>query len=218
MEDREGNVWVGTRHDGLIQMQPRRVVSFTVRDGLISDVVRSVCEGPDRSIWVGTDYLNYIKDGTVHSVDFWSARDPGSDRAVSSLMVDHAGSVWMGKESGNLYLVKDGANARFPGIGVPQNETIFALYEDQDQSVWVGYQGGVILIKSSDFVQFDKAQYFLNHLCGSILQDKTGRVWLGTFKGGVFRYENGKFDHLTVSNGLSSDDILSLYEDTLDTI
>jgi FG-GAP-like repeat/Two component regulator propeller len=37
--DREGNIWLGTAQSGLVRLAPRRLVTYTTRDGLVNDQV-----------------------------------------------------------------------------------------------------------------------------------------------------------------------------------
>jgi ligand-binding sensor domain-containing protein len=39
------------------------------------------------------------------------------------------------------------------------------------------------------------------------------RIWLGTEKDGVFRYNNNKWDHFTEESGLADNRILDIFKD-----
>src|SRR5262249_42419007 len=52
LADLEGNIWVGTRTDGLIRLQPRRLACF--QDGLPHVTALSICEAVNGAIFVGT--------------------------------------------------------------------------------------------------------------------------------------------------------------------
>lgn len=47
----------------------------------------------------------------------------------------------------------------------------------------------------------------------SICQDKDGNIWIGTFGGGVSKYDGFKFENFTTSEGLPSNAISSIIED-----
>jgi signal transduction histidine kinase/CheY-like chemotaxis protein/HPt (histidine-containing phosphotransfer) domain-containing protein/streptogramin lyase len=47
----------------------------------------------------------------------------------------------------------------------------------------------------------------------SLVCDRDGNLWLGTFGGGLVRYQNGRFEVYRARDGLSDDTVLSLFED-----
>ena len=59
-EDRKGNIWIGTRYDGIVQLHNTSENQYTVKhldikQGLMSNWTRAIAEGDDNCIWVGSD-------------------------------------------------------------------------------------------------------------------------------------------------------------------
>src|SRR5207247_848120 len=112
--------------------------------GLSSDVARSVLEGSDGTIWIGTQGggLNRVKDGRVVSV--YTTRDglPGDN--VTALLARADGSVWIGTAAGLARLQKSRVSLVRPDLF--QSDTIRALFEGRDGAVWVGTSGGGLKI------------------------------------------------------------------------
>ena len=54
MEDREGNLWVGTETGGLHILRDERFRTVGARDGLSSDNTTTVVEDNTGTLWVGT--------------------------------------------------------------------------------------------------------------------------------------------------------------------
>ena len=58
--DAAGNIWIGTRYSGLVQLSPDAMNGqyemhiFNRKDGFISDFVKSITSDEDGNIWVGT--------------------------------------------------------------------------------------------------------------------------------------------------------------------
>jgi ligand-binding sensor domain-containing protein len=52
-EDAEGSIWVGA-NGGLYRLRETLFSSYTERDGLSGDYVRTVFEDRDRQLWVGS--------------------------------------------------------------------------------------------------------------------------------------------------------------------
>ena len=70
LEDREGNLWIGTESGGVNLLKDTKFTTYTVRNGLSSDLVKSIYEDQHGNIWIGTDGggLNLLKDGKVHKL------------------------------------------------------------------------------------------------------------------------------------------------------
>lgn len=47
----------------------------------------------------------------------------------------------------------------------------------------------------------------------SILEDKKGNIWFGSYNEGVCLLQNGEFQYFTTENGLSSNSVWNIYED-----
>ena len=54
MEDREGNLWVGTETGGLHILRDQRFRTMGAREGLSSDATTTVVEDGAGTLWVGT--------------------------------------------------------------------------------------------------------------------------------------------------------------------
>ena len=54
MEDREGNLWVGTETGGLHILRDQRFRTIGAREGLSSDATTTVVEDSAGTLWVGT--------------------------------------------------------------------------------------------------------------------------------------------------------------------
>jgi ligand-binding sensor domain-containing protein len=54
MEDREGNLWVGTETGGLHILRDQRFRTIGAREGLSSDATTTVVEDNAGTLWVGT--------------------------------------------------------------------------------------------------------------------------------------------------------------------
>jgi ligand-binding sensor domain-containing protein len=55
LEDSAGTRWIGTAGAGLVRLDRGKAVHYTKSDGLRSNTVRQIHEGPDGTIWIATD-------------------------------------------------------------------------------------------------------------------------------------------------------------------
>ena len=152
MEDRAGTLWVGTQDAGLNAIEfngePRSQVStWTLRNGLMSDLVLSLAAAPDGDVWVGTpDGLNRIRG---NKVDAYTSADGLPDDFIRSLLVDQDGSLWIGTRRGLAHWKNASEAAEKPqfeiltqanGLG---SDTVGAMARNTSGDLWIATFGGL---------------------------------------------------------------------------
>ena len=53
LEDKDGNVWIGT-YNGLSRYDGRKFVTFTDKDGLIGKSIQCLLQDREGNLWIGT--------------------------------------------------------------------------------------------------------------------------------------------------------------------
>ncbi|MEP0548779.1 MAG: two-component regulator propeller domain-containing protein [Rhodothermales bacterium] len=79
--------------------------------------------------------------------------------------------------------------------GLPQN-TIVSLAQTQDGYLWLGTQEGLVRFDGLHFTTY--TQELPNPFVSALHEDATGVLWVGTYGGGLARYENGRFTSQTI--------------------
>jgi len=214
-EDREGILWLGTER-GLVQLQARRVRTYTTRDGLAGEDVWSVCEEEGGAIWVGGQSgLSRIEDGRVVPLKevepaAW-AQD--TDRC---LWPRQGGGVWIAKSLG-IMEYRDEFTLSMAASALPSQ--VFALLEDRAGRLWIGTEMGAGRIEGGRVIAayaYPADRVPRKVMC--ILEDRAGAFWFGTQGQGLHRLWDGKLDVFTMRDGLSSDQIWAIQEDAEGTL
>ena len=202
IETRDGVLWAGT-YGGLARRYP--LSSFVAREGvrsaseagLRSNAVTAFAEDADGTLWIGTDGAGLHRSplaapGELVQVPY-DPEQPGARAAtdVLSLVVDDEGAVWVGA-IGGLYRRDPGTGAfdRFSGTGVEPGEREMVLYDlDAGEGSVLGAAGlgGLLEIETrsgrSARIRIEDPP----HLVTAALRDRSGRVWAGTYDGGLWR-------------------------------
>ncbi|NOS69613.1 MAG: hypothetical protein HOP33_06760 [Verrucomicrobia bacterium] len=209
-EDREGNLWLGT-DQGLVQLQRRRMRTYTTRDGLADDHVWSVCEGTDGTIWVGTDRgLSRIQNGRVVSL---GADEPFPEQADRCVWPPSDGGVLIAKSHVGVFEFRERLTRRVAASALP-NPIIRALYEDRSGRLWIGTENGVAAFKDGQVTAaYTNWAGQSGYDVRCILEDRAGTFWFGTQGQGLTRLRDGKFDVFTERDGLSNNRVWSIHED-----
>lgn len=205
IEDSKGNIWLGTKGDGLFKATPidSRKSFYALSNfrnnksdlqSLSSDLVYSVIEDRKGRIWVGT-----LGGGL-------------------NLMVTSDGKTTF----------KNYYNG-FQGYPFAWANVIRHLNEDSQGRIWIGTSNGLLIFnpdkvsaKGYAYQQYQKIRGDRSSLGNNSVQyiykDKSGQMWVGTFGGGLNKVVHSKgasikFEVFTTENGLPNDVVLSITGD-----
>lgn len=122
-----------------------------------------------------------------------------SQNEVRVLFEDSKKRLWVGTKSGELSVFERGRRNEQIFDNIPGNRlgNVYSIMEDKDGVVWLGTKGEGLLMatpmdasgtryKLTRFLSDVKKPYSLsNNTVYSIIQDRKGRIWVGTFGGGL---------------------------------
>ena len=188
IEDRDGNVWVGSR-TGLLRFRDGRWSTFTTHDGLPDDDVTALFEDREGSLWVGT------RDGGIAQfsdrVVGTRLGPPSAPDApvVDSVCQDRSGAYWFGSRAG-LLRWKDGQERRFAqGDGLPDGEVLALAPGTDDDEVWVGTGRGLARVRQG---QIDRPAPVEASVSALHVADD-GAVWMGQ-QHRLLRFHRGQLE------------------------
>jgi two-component sensor histidine kinase len=121
-EDSEGNIWVGTRYNGLTFFpandDPAKRKQINHRNGLFSNWVYSFAETPNGNIWVGTlGGINKLVKEKGQYRPFNFSRINGYYANTYNMEADSQGSLWCASDNG-LFIINDNYLERMPPMDV----------------------------------------------------------------------------------------------------
>ncbi len=145
-----------------------------------------------------------------YMLKFWDKKDGLPQNSANAVLQTRDGYLWIGTQEGLV---------RFDGVAFTlydkknteaiKNNFIATMAEDPTGVLWIGTWGGLVRMDQGIFTFFGNQDGFTDDAVRAILADGTA-LWIGTDGSGLFRFENGKFRQYTVSDGLSSNQVLSL--------
>jgi signal transduction histidine kinase/ligand-binding sensor domain-containing protein len=178
------------------------------------------------NVWMGvsgvdTDPSTLCKVGSNH-LDCVGTRD-GFDcaRGVSNT-IDADGYLWVGGTKG-ICRWKPGVSPEFDPIPVVLRRkglsSITSLASRSDGSMWAGTQlqgkgGGLLHLANGDWNSYVAPGVDGGTLSVSALYAvRNSSLWIGTTNAGLYRLANGHLDHFTTADGLSNQNVLSIFQD-----
>ena len=246
-EDSSNILWIGTRGGGVskLDLKPKKFSHIrhnpNNNKGLPQHNIMAICSDKLGNIWIGTDGGGLVRY-TAESGEFMHFNGNGiiSGKRVWSVLVDSEGVIWAGTYGDGLFRIEPSAH----GYSIEQykhnssnpqsisNNQVNVIFEDDQQNIWLGTAKGLNRVVKDDnprnitFKSFSHSQYCkvfrtTDNYVNSIIQDKKGRIWIGSYQSGLYQFneEDEEFrqfipkvnDSLQFVKDLK---LLSVYEDS----
>lgn len=218
--DNKGNIWVATL-GGLNMLNPRtnQVTKFGNDKKVPWQVGRgevlSVYADRTGLIWIGTKYGLFSHNANRKDFTAYKHRN-GDEKTICSDLVktiteDKLGSLWFGTNSGlsNYSRVNNNFNNITTGNGprALSDNTIYTISADNANNLWIGTEDGlnILDIKTGNMRHYFPVGRDVSSISGrvvkSILNDRDGITWIGTYDAGINKYDrNLTFFSLKKSN------------------
>ncbi len=228
----DGSLAAGT-DNGLLVLSPQGHASIFRHElrnsrSIPDNVVWTTMLDADGGLWVGTDHgaaLTRLND----EYDFMGVEDCGLPGGldVTSLVCAEDGSVFAAGMNGVLEYSRTGSAMVYKSDEGPlgkrlAHNKVRALYGD-GESVWAASDGGLDRISAGRVVHYnihEQTGKYLSDWMYAVAEDGSGRLWTGTYDGGLFITSKSRFPasggdvlcdrHLCSRDGLSGDIVLKL--------
>ena len=212
LEDREGDIWVGTGGNGLISLRPNHIQAVAPPDQWHGRAVLSVCPGQNGALWIGTEGAGLYRYQNGDWANFGHTNGL-ANAYVWSVAEDAAGQLWAGTWGFGLFL-RDGDRFKYaPGLESVKLP-VPALLPARDGGLWVGTEAGLLHYQNGKTNWFTGAGGKSLRDVRTIAEDRQGAVWFGMAGNGLGCLENGRIRVFGQTNGLPSDFIECLHFDT----
>lgn len=208
-EEANGNLYIGT-DNGLYVMAMNNAISHYSHDSrneatIPNNIVWACFVDKWQNVWIGTD--NGLSRLTTHTYYNYVSLDKitmsGEGNCLHAMLQTRNGEWWMGGTNGLIHYSQaksSTGDAAYQDVAwYKQNNQAYPLshnrvrkiYEDHDGDVWICTDHGINLYDRSsrqmrNFIVYDRTGKYSTAWAYDILQDKKGRIWMGSYQGGVF--------------------------------
>ena len=186
LRDRDGGLWIGTLHGGLLHVHQGKTDSFGPSDGLSSDAIRSLFEDREGNIWVATrDGLDRFRDFAVPAI---SVKQGLSSTDVYSVLAARDGGIWVSTVDGlNRWNNGQITIYRKRNSGLAE-DSVGSLFQDDHGRIWVSTLRGVAYFENG---RFTAEVGVPPGVVRSFAGDGAGDLWISQQDQGLFRLLGG---------------------------
>jgi len=170
-EDRRHRLWAGGFP--FFVLEGDRVIQLALPGGP-NDNVKSILEGRDGTIWVGS--VSGLERMAANARGYRFERVRGIHSTVRTLLEGNDGTLWIGTIGEGLIRYKNGKFSTPPKL--PSN-TILSSFLGSENNIWVGTQTGLVRLNRSAISTFALPD-FADADFGTITQDRDGALWVGS--------------------------------------
>ena len=215
LEDRQGNLWLGTEGQGLYRFKRQVIKSYSVEDGLPSRLVYPVLGLRNGDILAGVWGGGISRFHAGQFVTFAAKRGKlGS--AATALFEDRDGQVWVGNGDA-LGILRRGRMLAVAQPAIPAGSTVQAIQQSPDGTLWFGTSHGLIRFAHGQTHTYTHQDGLATDDVRSLYWSSDGNLWIGGY-GGLSRMHGDQFERWSEADGLPSNTVRSLYEDRRGTL
>lgn len=251
LEDRSGSLWIGTHlGKGLSKLEHNTIKFKQINkdvngiNGLNDDVVWAI-EGDETSaLWIGT-YKGGLNKYDLKSKKFsYYTSDSHiagsiSDNHIRSILDDGNGFLWIGTYSGGLNIFDKSTGKSKHYVNISGDSTsiganqVQSIFKDREHNIWLATFGGGLNKLSFADIQSDRFSFkryrhnandpfsISDNRAYTIFQDGSGILWIGTFGGGLNKFDPRTERFISYKNifgdesSISDNRVMTIYEDTI---
>ncbi len=221
----------------------------TDQSTISSNFVHCITEDKSGILWVGTGQFNggvnkiVTSNSSFYQLSPHEEYDNMAENVIRSVFYEKKnGRLWVATKAGELYIYNKNLqplshfsyiplkNKKLPG------HNIYCMMQDKDGYLWLGSKGAGILVSTQPLDNFSKncsnlsfyhyrhdpgdTTSLSNNMVYSIINDREGNIWIGTYGGGVNKVTGRDSKYLyckrlnTSNSALSSDFVRKVFEDS----
>jgi ligand-binding sensor domain-containing protein/signal transduction histidine kinase len=144
--------------------------------------VQRISEAPAGALWLGTQLgLARLRDGRIEPYR-------GTEKAnVQTLYANSEDDLWIGTLAQGLLRLRAGLLTTYQAPAMLPDNTIGAVVEDRERSLWIGTQDGLVRFSKKTASVLAAREGLADENVVSIYGDRDGALWIATITGRLYR-------------------------------
>ncbi|MDR3458374.1 MAG: two-component regulator propeller domain-containing protein [Verrucomicrobiae bacterium] len=213
-QSRDGGIWAGVDHGGLVRLRDRRFHVVGAASGLGVSTALSVCEDPGGGMWIGT-----AGGGLCRWTNGVATRFPVGFSASANFVFAIAprpdGGAWLSAAEGEDLFQYTDSQIRRVSWDV---HGIKSLLTDRQGRIWMGTKYGIAFSDGQERRMLGTNNMATRPAVRALVETPDGNVWAGSDDGTIYRCEPDKLTAFRPTDPLSEQPIYSMTADGNGTI
>ena len=209
IEDREGNIWIGTYRSGVYKLNRGKFLTLTQKNGLSGQKILSLFGPTDGDVLIATDNgLDIFSGGktspllTANQLPFPVVKDVYKDTLKRLWICTRSGLMVIDGPDTTIYTTENGLSDNYART----------VLEDSRGNIWVGTINGLDFFDGKSFRHYTRAQGLAGDYIIALFEDSQGDLWVGA-RGGLSRIHDGLISSFYKADGLPGNTVFRIHED-----
>jgi ligand-binding sensor domain-containing protein/serine phosphatase RsbU (regulator of sigma subunit) len=207
IEDKSGNLWFGHKGGAISRLKDDSIQTFNLDTTQVD--VTTLHEDKEGNIWAGT-YGNgcfKIKNPNTQilkDLDFIQYKE-NLDKYIFKVFEKRDGTLFFIVNGGIKYFDKETSEFRaFVPKNLPQFYQFTNMFEDSKGNLWFGTDIGGLYKSNKDgtYTSYRAKDGMASNFIWAISEDKSGKMWIGTWGEGINTIQGSKIETFNKTNGL----------------
>lgn len=217
MQDREGNIWIGTAFSGLYLFYDGAFSNFNNIPGLRNNYITAIGATPTSLLIGTTSGLKKVLVDTITKQYYEAPMNINGFISTSRIncIYQNPNGNWYAADENNNIIYYEGKYAVTTITTLEPNTQITALSEDVAGNLWIATNNqGIYIRTNATWMHLTEDDSLSSNNITCLFKDSQGMLWIGTQSNGVMTYNGKSFARFTYfDNGLISNHITCITED-----
>lgn len=183
-EDPRGRIWLGTQERGLFYYE-NGAVNPATDASLQQEIISALAAEADGRIWVGTQTELRCYDAEGLRLPL-----PPMRIGINALLIDRQGVLWVATFGSGLARFHEGKFTFLRQTDGLASDSVEALFEDAEGSLWVGTREGLSQLSDLKFPILSEKEGIARGEAHTVSASQKGGLWITS--GGGLSYYDGK--------------------------
>lgn len=204
-----GDPWVAsTSSNRLHRLHPRTgacPITATLPESSDGKGVRGMVELGDRRLLVNAEGGLYLLSGAD-----WTHIGEAVPGFQTPALLAGDGSAWIGGKGALVRVLGDRREDVGTAVGFPGSATIHSLAQSSDGHIWIGTQDALFCLAGGVLRSWTNADGLPVGQVRALLPLADGRLWIGTYGGGIACFDGTRIRKVAVDQGLMNNSVSRL--------
>lgn len=213
LNDRAGRCWLAGRGGVVCYHQQGRVSSYQQENNLPNAPLSRMFQASDGTIWISSygDNIAYFKGRCWQKL---TVSDGLCFNDVNGFAEDASGQIWIGTDHG-VSVLHNGRFQKNRAVKQFAHLNVKSITHDKAGRIYLGYTGGLGIVHPDLTLKFITPETGLpQRTPQAVFVDRSNRIWVGTWGGGVVRVDQSSFEIIPGSKFSDAGCVGSICEDS----